>query len=525
LSSLVELQYDPYVPRLKILLNGKQPPDFSQLLQFTDEDIWLWSQLILDAIYAEIRDDFYLEFSGTAVDAEILRYECNKHPHCLAFKETAFTIDEPLQKRLGRLNQFIKKRGIIDYYKTIIDATFILPQNLQHLIEDITSIDIGNLFCAVRIETSKGNNIAFDDGESSYLYSLADNFASALKPFGRIIHKNIAFAICVGQQERFCGIQDNVILWETTEDGLINTIFQCFLTAPLLKAFRCCITSLPASQRESDDFLLVSQVEPKIVVSVDSRIETGKSAAINISLNPPMGNIPKLTFNTINHSVADCDGISVFGKHKGLTTLEVYRYGEKKPFFTQDIEIFTRNRIKTIILSEDEVVIGVGDVFRLSRDFIPDNADNVNMIQWKSTDDNIAKVDQSGKIQAIGVGTCRILCTAENVSSSCSCTVRPYLEEITTDIEENKILLRPAEERHFQVWLTPGNCIDSTLEYVSSNYDIVNVVNNTLLAKNEGSATVTIRNKTKRRSITIFVTVEKEKKKKTGFFQSLFSKE
>ena len=526
MPSLVELQYDPYVPRLKFLLNGKQPPDFSQLVQFTDEDIWHWCNSILDAIYSEIRDDFYVEFTGTSTDTEIIRFECSQHPHCLGFKEKSFAISDPLQKRLGRLNQFIKKQGILDYQKTIIDSCFIIPQNIKHILEDVTSIDIGNLFCAVRIETSKGTNISFDDGKNAYLFSIADTLPNALKPLGRIRHQNTAFAICLGNSERFCGIQDDVLLWETTENGLVSTIFQCFLRIPLLKAFRGCISSLPESSKKHSDFLLIDRVEPEIVISVDNRVEAGKSVPISVSLNPSIGSVPQLSYHTVNCSVADCDGISVFGKQHGVTTLEVYQYGEKKPFYIQDIEVYVRNRIKTIILSEDEIVIGVGDTYRLNNDYIPDNADNANTICWKSTDGKIAKVDQSGRVLAVGIGTCRILCTAENVSASCSCTVRPYLEEITTDIENNSVILHPTEERKFQVTLIPGNCIDNSLEYVSSNYDIVNVVNKTLLAKNEGTATVTIRNKSKRRSIDISVTVEKPKEeKKTGFFKKMFHKE
>lgn len=525
MPSLVELQYDPYIPRLKFLLNGKQPPDYSQLVQFTDEDIWSWCNSILDAVYSEVRDDFYIEFTGTAADAKIIRFECSQHPHCLGFKEKPFTISDSLQRRLGRLNQFIKKQGILDYQKTIIDSYFIIPQNIQPVLEDVTSIDIGNLFCAVRIETSKGTNISFDDDKNAYLFSLADTLSNALKLLGRIKHQNTAFAICLGNRERFGGIQDDVLLWETTEGGLVNTIFQCFLMIPLLKAFRGCVRSLPASAKKHPDFLLVDRVEPEIVISVDSHVEVSKSVPIGVSLNPSIGSMPQLCFHTVNCSVADCDGISVFGKQCGITMLEVYRYGEKKPFYTQDIEVYVRNGIKTIILSEDEIVIGLGDTYRLSKDYIPEDADNANTICWKSTDDKIAKVDQSGKVLATGVGTCRIFCTAENVSASCSCVVRPYLEEIVTDIDGNSILLRPAEERKFQVKLIPNNCIDNSLEYISSNYDIVNVVSSTLLAKNEGKATVTIRNKSKRRSIIINVTVERGKRKKAGFFQSLFRKE
>ena len=525
MPSLVELQYHPYIPRLKVLLNGKQPPDFSQLVQYTDEDIWLWSSQILNSIYSEIRDDFYIEFTGTNSDAEILRYECSQNPHCLAFKEQSFTIKDSMQKRLGQLNQFIKKNGILGYPKTIIDAHFLVPQNVQHVLDDITSIDIGNLFCAVRIETSKGNGNSYEDGEHTYLFSLADSFEIGLKNISRIKHQNPAFIICLGKADRFCGIKGNVFFYETTEENLLNTVFQCFLNMPLLLVFRECINAIPHSYRNHDDFIRLSLVEPEIIIDVASRIEAGKSVPIKVSLNPPIGNTPKLEYHAINCAVADCDGMSVFGKAKGRTTLEVYRYGEKKPFYTQDIDVFVRNRITKIILSEDDITLGVGDAFRLRREYVPDNADNVNQIIWKSSNEQVAKVDQTGRVLATGAGSCKIICSAENTSAVCYCRVKPYLEEIITDIEGNCVLLRPAQELKVATKLNPPDCVDGTLEYVSSNYDIVNIVGNTLMAKNEGTATVTIQNKTKRRSVSISVTVEKEKKKKTGFFQSLFHKE
>lgn len=522
MPGFVELRYDPYIPRLNVLLNGKQPSDFSQIVQYTDEDIWLWCGQLLDGIYSEIRDDFYVEFTGTNCDAEVLRYECSRNPHCLAFKEKTFTIRDSIQKRLGLLNRFIKKNGILNYPKTIIDAYFIVPSNMQHVLEDVMNIDIGNLFCAVRIETSKGTADSYEDGSRSYLFSIADNLETGQKSADRIKHQNPAFVICISNTNKYCGIKNNVLLYETTEKSLINTIFQCFLNIPLLLAFRECINTLPRSYRTSGDFIQLSSVEPEVVIDVAARIETGKSVPIKVSLNPPIGNPPKLEYHTINCSVADCDGLSVFGKAPGTTILEAYRYGEKKPFYTQSIEIFARNRIMKIILSEDDMTLGIGDTFRIRREYVPDDADNVNQIIWKSSNEGVATVNQSGQVTATGEGICKIICSAENTSAFCTCQVKPYLDEIVTNIEGNRILLQPTQEFKLTATLIPSECIDSTLEYISSNYDIVNIVGSTLMAKNEGTATVTVQSKSRRKAVTIIVTVEREKKKKTGFFYSLF---
>ena len=46
----ISLEYNPYLPELNILIDGKQPPQYSRLTQFVDEDIWIWHSEILDVI-------------------------------------------------------------------------------------------------------------------------------------------------------------------------------------------------------------------------------------------------------------------------------------------------------------------------------------------------------------------------------------------------------------------------------------------------------------------------------------------
>ena len=40
MPNVVQVKYNPYIPRLSILIDGKQPSEFSQLVQYSDEDIW-----------------------------------------------------------------------------------------------------------------------------------------------------------------------------------------------------------------------------------------------------------------------------------------------------------------------------------------------------------------------------------------------------------------------------------------------------------------------------------------------------
>ena len=81
MASLVEIQYDPYSPNVSILLNGKRPSDYSQLIQYSDEDLWKWADKILGVLYTELNDDYGLVFVGRDCDAAILQKLCENDPH------------------------------------------------------------------------------------------------------------------------------------------------------------------------------------------------------------------------------------------------------------------------------------------------------------------------------------------------------------------------------------------------------------------------------------------------------------
>lgn len=59
MATQINMRYNPYLPQLALLIDGKQPSEYSRLAQFADEDIWEWYSEILDVLYNEIRNDFF----------------------------------------------------------------------------------------------------------------------------------------------------------------------------------------------------------------------------------------------------------------------------------------------------------------------------------------------------------------------------------------------------------------------------------------------------------------------------------
>ncbi len=81
---------------------------------------------------------------------------------------------------------------------------------------------------------------------------------------------------------------------------------------------------------------------------------------------------------------------------------------------------------KSISLNYNKLDLIPGDEYKLLKaTILPENAANKNVI-WSSSDENIATVDQTGKITALALGDCTITATAADswLSSSCKLTVQ-----------------------------------------------------------------------------------------------------
>ncbi len=525
MPSLVEFQYNPYLPQVNVLIDGKHPTSFSRLIQYTDEDIWEWAGEILGAIYSEIRDDYSICFIGNDFDAEIVRLASQNDEHCVGFRKKGFIVSDNIQSRLGKLNQLIKKAGLTVFDKTIIDAYFFIPSSLQYLMEDINSIDVNNLFCSVRLRMV-GAKCSYDESENSVLFILAESLKEGHAFVERFNMVHPAYIIILGRDSQILEVTKKGIYIETKPEDLFDTIFKCFLQKPLVISLRKCVKSIQGGNIISKELAKITSTEPIVNISLGKEVEAGRSIKLSVSLEPDIGNIPKFIYKVRNPEIASCDGLNLYGLKEGTSVLEVYTQGSSKPFFTKDIHVYKRNRITRLIFSDDNLAMGVGDRKQLRLDYYPDNADNKDKIAWRSSDESIVAVDQNGKLLAIKPGNCRIICTAENISTQCNCIVMPYMEDLIIETDEDGCIhMTPMQEVKILYKCVPTDCIDKRIMMSSSDNDVVNVVNGILYAKNKGNAKISLKNESGRICRTLDVVVERhlQKEKKVGFFKRLFS--
>ncbi|MFI3255153.1 MAG: Ig-like domain-containing protein [Eubacteriales bacterium] len=520
--NLVELLYNPYIPKLSILIDGNPPSEFSRLIQYCDEEVWEWGSKILDTIYLEVRNDFVVSFTGTKEDSEILSVVSKKHPNCKDFKYKDFLVTKPLQKRMQELNQFIKKHDSIKPPKTNITVFFLLSSKAEKHSDEVGAICVSNLYCTVNCVVL-GEIGQFQDTNGNQLVIVTDETEDINTYLEKAKSSHFAYIIQLSDSIGISDVLEGFIILRTKSEQLLNTIFSCLLQRSLLIAFRNCFQGIQR-KTTTKELTQIGSIEPIVSFEVEPKIIAGKSNPLVISLDPPVGPPPKLVYKTTDPRIATCDGLAVFGIQDGKTQLEVYHMGDISPFYVKDIIVHTRRPIKKMILSDDNLVLGEGVKMSIKCEIIPENADNANSITWKSTDETVLVVSRTGELTAKKSGQCKVFCVADNVSVQCLCEVKPFLEKIDLNINltNGALTLEQLSEQNLVITKFPSDSIDGEINVNSSDLNVVNVIKTTLYAKETGEAVITIKNNSSR--ITEKFRVKVIPKKKFSFAKSIFKK-
>ena len=327
------------------MLNGKPPSAYSRLIQYSDEDLWKWADEILDVIYDELNDDFQLIFVGTDFDAAILEKQCENAPHCIGFRKHNFEVSDPLQNRMKRLNQLIKKSGLTSYQKSIIDACFYVPSAFQSLLEDILALDVNNLFCSVRAQIL-GAKLAYEETPTSVLFLLAEDYDSGYECLRKIRTEKPAYILIIDGGSGALKVTDKGLFLRTSREEFFRTLFECLLQVPLTTAFRNCVESIHGGGKITYELEKIRSTVPIVSVIVGNEVEVGKSIRLDFLIEPETAQLPGLVCKMQNQETASCNGFNVYGLKEGTSTLEVYRQGSGRPFFIKEIVLFSEIELR-----------------------------------------------------------------------------------------------------------------------------------------------------------------------------------
>lgn len=123
----------------------------------------------------------------------------------------------------------------------------------------------------------------------------------------------------------------------------------------------------------------------------------------------------------------------------------------------------------------------------------PDNTTD-KQVTWSSADNNVATVDNTGKVKAISVGETQIMIKTNNlISDVCNVKVKP-IKATSVSLNKNSLSLEISDKETLAFNFIPENTTNKKVIWSSSNAAIAGVTENgEVTGTSEGSAVITVK--------------------------------
>lgn len=511
--SKVEITNRPYENRLKILINGNPPSAFSPLDKFLTEPFIYWCGRIFPELEKELNGGNYIiYFESRIEEIKVLEKIAENYRSCTQFVSKEILRNTPITGRMASLSSFLKNNQITQFKHTTKKALFILPDNQKQLHSEIRQLHVENRFCKVESSSIDFSSCVHGVPDAD-LYFLVCN-KDREKEY---IHKRLipsGFIVLLSDHTGFEGMESNCFVYSTTAAGFFDTVFECFILGPLPEIFINCIFSIPEKVRLCylNELQDLQSSSFRILVKPESTtIEKGTSVPIRFQsdLSGYAVQNKDLDFSYSEKGIISTNGMRVVGLRAGNSILYVYQKGEKDPCASVQFDVIERNRVVSLEIEEQSLMLGEGDRISLTWKYNPPDADNLSKIQWSSDDQSVIKVDDRGGIHAVGAGTAFIRLTCERVSSKTVVHVLPHIRDI--HLEQEEIVMFPGQSLEIKARSVPEITIEGGLKMAVLDSSIANAVSGKIDAFAIGDTVLVIQDKKNRlrKDIPIHVVSEK----------------
>lgn len=169
--------------------------------------------------------------------------------------------------------------------------------------------------------------------------------------------------------------------------------------------------------------------------------------------------------------------------------------------------------VTEVRLDKSATTLVEGDTEELMATVMPENATDKG-IEWKSSDESVATVSQTGLVTALKEGSSAITVITNDggFKATCDVTVNKKVIVVTSVVLGNtELTLVEGEEEKLAVAVTPENATDKSVVWESGNESVATVSQEGLVtAVGEGKATITVKTNDGGFSASCEVTVKKK---------------
>ena len=199
-------------------------------------------------------------------------------------------------------------------------------------------------------------------------------------------------------------------------------------------------------------------------------LNKGSSETLTVTRTPSSVSYPTISWTSSNTGVATVDANGkVTAVGNGTATITAKTTDGTN--ISKTCTVTVRTPVTGVTVSPTTLTLNVGGTYTLAKTISPSGASNQN-VTWSTNNTAVATVDSSGKVTAVGKGTCTITCTSSensNYKGTCAVTVNQQATGITIVPGSKQILLGTPKTNIFDYSKWVSNGIYSDGAHVSFN--------------------------------------------------------
>ena len=256
------------------------------------------------------------------------------------------------------------------------------------------------------------------------------------------------------------------------------------------------IKAITGSGRMDTHKITVEPLVPVEKIKLDSEMTVTTSGLheLEYTIEPANASIQDLEWESTDEAVAKVQYSSgryvLYAYKNGTTTITATATDGSGVTASCEVTVNINYPVQGISLNHDaKTFTKAGETLQLTATIYPDSATN-KTVTWKSSDEKVATVDESGLVTAVGNGTADITATTEDGNFKATCQVTVEIPELTLSLDKSELTLTQTEEQ--QKLTATVSDTEEKVTWLSSDPFVATVTRDgTVTAIANGTATIT----------------------------------
>lgn len=256
------------------------------------------------------------------------------------------------------------------------------------------------------------------------------------------------------------------------------------------------IKAITGSGRMDTHKITVEPLVPVEKIKLDSEMTVTTSGLheLEYTIEPANASIQDLEWESTDEAVAKVQYSSgryvLYAYKNGTTTITATATDGSGVTASCEVTVNINYPVQGISLNHDaKTFTKAGETLQLTATIYPDSATN-KTVTWKSSDEKVATVDESGLVTAVGNGTANITATTEDGNYTATCKVTVEIPELTLSLDKTELTLTQTEEQ--QKLTATVSDTEEKVTWLSSDPFVATVTRDgTVTAIANGTATIT----------------------------------